>query len=142
MAATAEVIPFAVPAQAIPAPQAIPQETRARVPALTIRQARNHQPGVRTFYVMGDSGQEYVVQYVRHAHQRRFFCTCPDFTFRRLPKRRHCKHARRVAALVRPRSGIGLRTRLGEIRGVPITELSEERIERMREAHYEAMANV
>lgn len=75
---------------------------------MTVHAAQNRTPGVRTFYVQSESqpGTRYIVQHVRRAHQRRFFCTCLDFVFRRLPRRRHCKHCREIAALAREAGGI------------------------------------
>ena len=62
----------------------------------SIRFARNKTAGVQTVYVTGDSGQKYVVQFVRRAGMRRESCNCPDFTFRGSTKRTHksCKHIR------------------------------------------------
>jgi predicted nucleic acid-binding Zn finger protein len=67
---------------------------------VTIRTADNHTQGVHTYYVKGDSGNEYVVQFIRRAGMRRESCTCPDFTFRRSLKRtyRACKHIKAVRA--------------------------------------------
>lgn len=75
---------------------------------MTIRAAHNRTPGVRTFYIASESKPEteYVAQFVRRAHQRRFFCTCPDFTFRRLSRRRHCKHLHELTARAREAHGI------------------------------------
>ena len=65
---------------------------------MTIRIANNHTKGVRTYYVVGDSGNEYVVQFIRRAGMRRESCNCPDFTYRRSLKRtyRACKHIKEV----------------------------------------------
>jgi predicted nucleic acid-binding Zn finger protein len=62
----------------------------------TIRFANNKTAGVKTLYVTGDSGKEYVVQFVRRAGMRRESCSCPDFTFRGSAKGTHksCKHIR------------------------------------------------
>lgn len=63
---------------------------------MTIRFAANKTAGVKTVYVTGDSGSQYVVQFVRRAGMRRVTCNCPDFTFRGATKRTHnsCKHIR------------------------------------------------
>ncbi len=63
---------------------------------MTVRTANNRTPGVRTFYVGSESrpGVEYVVQHIRRVGQKRWFCNCPDYTFRRLARKRHCKHIR------------------------------------------------
>jgi predicted nucleic acid-binding Zn finger protein len=62
----------------------------------TIRFASKATAGVKTLYVTGDSGKEYVVQFVRRAGMRRESCSCPDFIFRGSTKRTHksCKHIR------------------------------------------------
>jgi len=63
---------------------------------MTLRTANNKTAGVKTVYVTGDSGKEYVVQFIRRAGMRRVTCTCPDFTFRGSVKKTHraCKHIR------------------------------------------------
>lgn len=75
---------------------------------MTIRTANNQTAGVHTFYVASESRQgiNYAVQHVRRAGQRRFFCECPDFHFRRVAAKRHCKHARMIAALVKLFHGV------------------------------------
>lgn len=75
---------------------------------MTIRSATNHTPGVRTFYVGSESqpGTRYVVQHVRRSGQRRWFCDCADFKFRRLARKRHCKHCREIAARAREAHGV------------------------------------
>ena len=75
---------------------------------MTVRAANNHTPGVRTFYVGSDSkpGTEYVVRFIRRCDQRRWFCDCADFKFRRLARKRHCKHARILAALAKQAHGV------------------------------------
>jgi len=75
---------------------------------VTIRAAHNHTPGVRTFYVASESqpGVEYVSQFIRRSGQRRWFCDCADFKFRRLARRRHCKHLHALTAMAREAHGI------------------------------------
>jgi hypothetical protein len=75
---------------------------------MTIRTANNHAPGVRTFYVASESkpGVQYVAQFIRRSHQRRWFCDCADFKFRRLARRRHCKHLRELATRAREVHGV------------------------------------
>lgn len=73
---------------------------------MTIRAANNHTPGVRTFYLTSDSGKEYTLQHVRRAGQRRWYCTCPDFTYRRVAHKRHCKHLKQVAKLAQLAKGV------------------------------------
>ena len=94
MAARAQVIPF----------EKVPQQ----VPPFPIRAASNHTRGVRTFYVTSESkpGVEYVVQFIRRSHQCRWFCDCADFKFRRVFRRRHCKHLRQITAMVRAAGGV------------------------------------
>lgn len=85
---------------------------------MTVHAATNHTPGVHTFYVESESqpGTRYVVQFIRRSGQRRWFCDCPDFKFRRLARMRHCKHARELAARARKAHGV---SRLAG--GVPTT---------------------
>ncbi len=100
--ATQHVIPIAFPSQ-VPV---TPEQSAKRV--MQVRAAHNHTPGVRTFYVTSEShpGPEYVAQFIRRAHQRRWFCNCPDFTFRRLPRRRHCKHLHELVLRAREARGV------------------------------------
>jgi len=76
--------------------------------SMTIRAANNRTPGVRTFYVASQSrvGAQYVVQFIRRARQRRWFCDCGDFKFRKLARKRHCKHIHQLTALVREAHGV------------------------------------
>jgi predicted nucleic acid-binding Zn finger protein len=78
---------------------------------MTFRAANNHTSGVRTFYIEGDSGNRYVVQFIRRAGMRRWFCDCPDFKFRRLARKRHCKHLRCLAAMAKQSRGVTHLTR-------------------------------
>src|SRR6059036_2570443 len=57
--------------------------------SMTLRAANNHAPGVRTFYVLSESTpvNHYVVQFIRRSRQRRWFCDCADFKFRRLARK-------------------------------------------------------
>ena len=71
-----------------------------------ITAANNRQPGVHTFYFCSNSGAMYVVQNIRRARQRRWFCNCPDFIHRRIAHRRHCKHARLLARMARLADGV------------------------------------
>lgn len=75
---------------------------------MTIRAALNHTPGVRTFYVTSESKPDtnYVAQFIRRAGMRRWFCDCPDFKFRRLARKRHCKHLHELTARAREAHGI------------------------------------
>ncbi len=74
----------------------------------SIRAAHNHTAGVRTFYIASESkpGVQYVVQFIRRAHQCRWFCDCADFKFRRLARRRHCKHLHELTAMAREAHGV------------------------------------
>ena len=76
--------------------------------SMTIRAANNRTPGVRTFYVASQSrvGAQYEVQFIRRAGQRRWFCDCGDFKFRKLARKRHCKHIHQLTALVREAHGV------------------------------------
>lgn len=93
------VIPIDSPAQVIPIAKPI---------AIGIRVANNRATGVRTFYVASQSnpGAQYVVQFIRRAGQRRWFCDCGDFKFRKLARKRHCKHIHQLTALVRQAHGL------------------------------------
>lgn len=75
---------------------------------MTIRAAHNRTPGIRVFYVASESnpGTEYVVQHMRRARQRRWFCDCADFKFRRLARKRHCKHIHELALRAREARGV------------------------------------
>ena len=75
---------------------------------MTIRAAHNHTPGVRTFYVASESKSDtnYVAQFIRRAGMRRWFCDCPDFKFRRLARKRHCKHLHELTARAREAHGV------------------------------------
>lgn len=75
---------------------------------MTIRTAHNHTSGVRTFYVASESqpGVQYVAQHIRRAGQRRWFCDCADFKFRRLARKRHCKHLHQLTAMAREAHGV------------------------------------
>ena len=75
---------------------------------MTIKTTRKRTPGVRLFYVQSESKPDvqYVVQFIRRNHTRRWFCDCPDFKFRRLARKRHCKHARELAQLAREAHGV------------------------------------
>jgi hypothetical protein len=85
---------------------------------MTIRAANNRTIGVRTFYVTSESqpGTEYVAQFIRRSHQHRWFCDCADFKFRRLARRRHCKHLHRLTAMAREAHGV---SRLAVLTGAP-----------------------
>jgi predicted nucleic acid-binding Zn finger protein len=91
--ASPSVISFAAP---------LPTEnvTPSGLGTMTVRTANNKTAGVKTVYVTGDSGKEYIVQFVRRAGMRRELCSCPDFTFRGSLKRSHrsCKHIRAARA--------------------------------------------
>ncbi len=67
---------------------------------MTLRLAKRQQPGIRLLYVTSESrsGVEYAVQHIRRAGQNRWFCSCPQFQFRCLARKRWCKHIRAAAA--------------------------------------------
>ncbi|MGB7024152.1 MAG: hypothetical protein WBD73_10165 [Candidatus Acidiferrales bacterium] len=73
---------------------------------MTVLPAKHHAPGVQHFYVKSDSGHDYVVTHVRRDGQRRWFCDCPDFTFRRLAIKKHCKHVHQLAEMARLAGGV------------------------------------
>jgi hypothetical protein len=96
-----------------PVPRPRPKLSEERAAARwKIRAARTSMPGVYIFYIASRRHPvpAYVAQYIRRAGQRRWFCDCADFKFRRLPRKRHCKHLRFLAELARKRHGV---TRLG-----------------------------
>jgi hypothetical protein len=87
----------------VPSPSHLPQHlpcARGTSPSssMTFRPASHHAPGIRTFYVSGDSGSEYVVQRIRRGGMNRWQCSCPNFFFRCVSRRRHCKHIHAVRA--------------------------------------------
>ena len=61
---------------------------------MTARPSEHRASGVRMFYVSSDSkpGVEYAVQHIRKAGMDRWQCSCPQFFYRCLARRRHCKH--------------------------------------------------
>jgi hypothetical protein len=61
---------------------------------MTIRPATNKGNRETTFYVMGDSGREYIIHHKRNlvSHRRVWTCNCPDFTERRQFNGTFCKH--------------------------------------------------
>jgi len=75
---------------------------------VTFRATKNPARGVRVFYVASESrpGAEHVVQHIRRNGMQRWNCDCQDFQFRRLAKKRHCKHARELARLAREAHGV------------------------------------
>lgn len=71
---------------------------------MTITQASNRTPGLRTFYVESETHPEqqpYIVQHIRRAGMNRWSCSCKDFIFRRQAKGtwKFCKHIRAVAEM-------------------------------------------
>jgi hypothetical protein len=64
----------------------------------TIRASQHHSPGTHTFYVPSESlaSKDYVVQHIRRRGMNRWQCSCPNFFFRCVARRRHCKHIRLV----------------------------------------------
>ncbi len=87
------------------APQNLIQPEHDNQPAIRILGSTT---GVHRFYVRSETqpSVEYLVQHVRRAGQRRWFCDCADFKFRRLARKRHCKHARILAALAKQAHGV------------------------------------
>lgn len=63
---------------------------------MTVRLPKRQHPGVKLVYVKSESrpGVEYTVQHIRRGRQDRWYCSCPQFTFRCLARRCHCKHIR------------------------------------------------
>jgi|SRR5215472_6530589 len=68
------------------------QETPVAEPLImTIRAANNRTPGARTFCVA-----QHVVQLIRRAGQRRWFCDCGDFKFATIKYRWRMVYVRRI----------------------------------------------
>jgi predicted nucleic acid-binding Zn finger protein len=65
---------------------------------MTFRPSQHHASGIRTFYVASHShaGTEYTVQHIRRPGMRQ--CSCPQFFYRCVVRRRHCKHIHFVRA--------------------------------------------
>lgn len=65
---------------------------------MTLRPSEHRASGIRTFYVGSDSrpGIEYSVQHIRRRGMNRWQCSCPQFFYRCVSRRRHCKHIRFV----------------------------------------------
>jgi hypothetical protein len=62
--------------------------------AHAVRPAAHHAPGIRTFYIASGSkpGVQYTVQHIRRRGMRCWQCSCPQFFYRCVARRRHCKH--------------------------------------------------
>jgi hypothetical protein len=79
-------------------------DSHAIVPSVAgrmpFRPSKHHAPGVWTFYVSSESlaSTDYVVQHIRRRGMNRWQCSCPNFFFRCVARRRHCKHIRLVRA--------------------------------------------
>jgi hypothetical protein len=65
---------------------------------MTFRPSEHRASGIHTFYVASDSGPgtEYSVQHIRKPGMDRWQCSCPQFFYRCVSRRRHCKHIRFV----------------------------------------------
>jgi hypothetical protein len=61
---------------------------------MTFRPSQHATTGIRTFYVSSDSGAEYVVQRIRRSGMNRWQCSCPQFFFRCVSRRRHIRAVR------------------------------------------------
>ena len=75
---------------------------------MTIQATGRKGNGVAIFYVQSESKPDvqYTVQYIRQGTTRRWFCTCPDFFYRKLRRKKHCKHCREVAARAKQAGGV------------------------------------
>src|ERR1700730_10330047 len=73
---------------------------------MTLRLAEHHASGIRTYCVGSESqpGTEYAVQHFRKPGMCRWQCSYPQFFFRCVARRRHCKHIHfvRFGSEVRP----------------------------------------
>ncbi len=67
---------------------------------MTVTLPNRQQVGVKLFYVSSEhnSGQQYAVQHIRRNGTDRWFCNCADFTFRKLARKRWCKHIKLAAS--------------------------------------------
>ncbi len=61
---------------------------------MKVREAAKPENRVNTWYVTGDSGQEYIVHHKRDrvGHRKRWTCNCMDFTERHAVEGGICKH--------------------------------------------------
>lgn len=75
-------------------------------------------PGVRTFYVLSDSGVEYALKY--NSATRKWSCCCPDWFHRHSVTGGNCKHITQLKQLV-ARNG-GLRRILRGVRMMETTK--------------------
>ena len=71
---------------------------------MTFRPSQHHAAGTHTFYVASDPhvGTEYTVQHIRRRGMNRWQCSCPQFFFRCVARRRHCKHIHFLRAFRMP----------------------------------------
>jgi hypothetical protein len=85
----------------VPSPTSVPQHPLSPSHdsrGMSFRTAQHHSPGTHTFYVSSESlsGTDYVVQHIRRRGMNRWQCSCPQFFFHCVARRRHCKHIRIV----------------------------------------------
>jgi hypothetical protein len=73
-----------------------------------IRAAHQRRSGIFTFYISSSSrpGVEYAIQHIRRAGMRRWQCSCPQFFYRCVARRRHCKHLHALRLLTEHCRGV------------------------------------
>jgi hypothetical protein len=61
---------------------------------MTSRPSQHRASGIHTYYVASDShaSTEYTVQHIRRPGMCRWHCSCPQFFYRCVVRRRVCKH--------------------------------------------------
>lgn len=81
-------------------------QSQCEKPCFAVLPAQHRGGNAQHFYIRSTSSHDYVASYIRTAHRREWHCTCPDYTFRRLAQRRHCKHLRQLVEMVKLAGGV------------------------------------
>lgn len=87
-------------------PRSFSPQSQSENPCFVVLPAQHRGGNAQHFYIRSTSGRDYVASYIRTARRREWHCTCPDYTFRRLAQRRHCKHLRQLIEMVRLAGGL------------------------------------
>lgn len=87
-------------------PSSFSPQSESENPCFSVLPAQHRGGNARHFYIRSTSGRDYVATYIRTARRREWFCSCPDFQFRRLAQRRHCKHLRQLVEMVKLAGGL------------------------------------
>lgn len=66
------------------------------------------EKGVRTFTVRSftNAAKTYTLTYIRNNRMRRWLCECGDFQYRKMRRKRHCKHLRAMVLLAKAVHGV------------------------------------